>query len=109
LAQRRPHGSTDATVDFCRSNSSRSGSIPNTDKADPNIIINEITTIDNVLKRPWTAVKKYRRIATKDKAIWPESVCAEGNNYVEIAGQNYYLGADGLLMPARKNQLRHFK
>ena len=30
----------------------------------------------------------------------------------EIAGQNYFLGADGLLMPARKNQsppdLRHF-
>jgi hypothetical protein len=84
-----------------------------TDKADPNILINEITTIDNALTRPWTAVKKYRRVATKEKAVWPESVCAEGNNHVEIAGQNYFLGADGLLMPARKNQsppdLRHFK
>jgi hypothetical protein len=84
-----------------------------TDKADPNIIINEITTIDNALTRPWTAIKKYRRVATKEEAVWPESVCAEGNVHIEIAGQNYFLGADGLLMPARKNQsppdLRHFK
>jgi hypothetical protein len=84
-----------------------------TDKADPNIIINEITTVDNALTRPWTAIKRYRRIATKEEAVWPESVCAEGNVHVEIAGQNYFLGADGLLMPARKNQsppdLRHFK
>jgi hypothetical protein len=83
------------------------------DKADPNIINNEITTIDNALTRPWTAIKKYRRIATKEEAVWPESVCAEGNVHVEIAGQNYFLGADGLLMPARKNQsppdLTHFK
>jgi hypothetical protein len=84
-----------------------------TDKADPNIIINEITTIDNALTRPWTAIKRYRRVAAKEEAVWPESVCAEGNVHVEIAGQNYFLGADGLLMPARKNQsppdLRHFK
>jgi hypothetical protein len=83
------------------------------DKADPNIIINEITTIDNALTQPWTAIKKYRRVATKEEAVWPESVCAEGNVHIEIAGQNYFLGADGLLMPARKNQsppdLRHFK
>jgi len=84
-----------------------------TDKTSPNIIINEITTIDSALTRPWTATKKYRRVATNDKAIWPESVCAEGNQHVEIAGQNYFLGADGLLMPTRKNQsppdLNHFK
>jgi len=84
-----------------------------TDKANPNIIINEITTIDSALTRPWTATKKYRRVATNDKAVWPESVCAEGNQHVEIAGQNYFLGADGLLMPTRKNQsppdLKHFK
>ena len=83
------------------------------DKADPNVIINEITTIDNALTQPWTAVKKYRRVARNDKAVWPESVCAEGNQHVEIAGQNYFLGADGLLMPARKNQsppdVKHFK
>jgi hypothetical protein len=29
---------------------------------------------------------------------------AEGNVHVEIAGQNYFLSADGFLMPARKDQ-----
>jgi hypothetical protein len=73
------------------------------DKADPNIIINEITTIDNALTRPWTATKKYRRGST-EQPVWPESACAEGNVHVEIAGQNYFLSADGFLMPARKDQ-----
>jgi hypothetical protein len=73
------------------------------DKADPNIIVNEITTIDNALTRPWTATKKYRRGST-EQPVWPESACAEGNVHVEIAGQNYFLSADGLLMPARKDQ-----
>ena len=73
------------------------------DKADPNIIVNEITTIDNALTRPWTATKKYRRVST-EQPVWPESACAEGNVHVEIAGQNYFLSADGFLMPARKDQ-----
>ncbi len=83
------------------------------DKTDPNIILNEITTIDNALTRPWTAIKKYRRVANAQQAVWPEAVCAEGNVHVEIAGQNYFLSADGYLMPARKNQpppdLKYFK
>jgi hypothetical protein len=74
-----------------------------TDKADPNIIINEITTVDNALTRPWSATKKYRRVNT-EQPVWPESACAEGNVHVEIAGQNYFLSADGFLMPARKDQ-----
>jgi len=73
------------------------------DKADPNIIINEITTIDNALTRPWTATKKYRRGST-EQPVWPEAACAEGNVHIEIAGQNYFLSADGFLMPARKDQ-----
>jgi hypothetical protein len=73
------------------------------DKSDPNIIHNEITTIDNALTRPWTATKKYRR-ASVEQPVWNEAVCAEGNVHVEIAGQNYFLSADGYLMPARKGQ-----
>src|SRR6202171_3534735 len=34
------------------------------DKADPNLLRDEITTIDNALTRPWSAVKTYRRVAT---------------------------------------------
>ena len=81
------------------------------DKADPKILIDEITTIDNALTRPWTAVKRYRRADVK-QPVWPEAVCAEGNVHVEIGGTNYMLSADGMLMPARKGQqppnLRHF-
>ena len=31
------------------------------DKSNPDILLNEITTIDNALTRPWTVTKKYRR------------------------------------------------
>jgi hypothetical protein len=81
------------------------------DKADPNILYDEITTIDHALTRPWTATKKYRR-AQNPRPAWGESVCAENNPHVEIGGQGYMLSADGLLMPAKKDQpppdLRYF-
>jgi len=80
------------------------------DRSDPNILINEITTIDNALTRPWTVVKKYRR---EQNFIWFENICAEGNAHVAIGKENYMMSADGLLMPARKNQappdLRYFQ
>ena len=72
----------------------------------------EITTIDNALTRPWTAIKKYRRVQNP-RPVWRESVCAESNAHVEIGGQGYMLSADGLLMPAKKDQappdLRYFE
>ena len=80
------------------------------DKSNPDILVNEITTIDNALTRPWAVVKKYRR---ERNFIWFENVCAEGNAHVAIGKENYMLSADGLLMPARKNQappdLRYFQ
>jgi hypothetical protein len=80
------------------------------DKTNPDILVNEITTIDNALTRPWTVIKKYRR---ERNFIWFENVCAEGNAHVAIGKENYMLSADGLLMPARKNQappdLRYFQ
>jgi hypothetical protein len=81
------------------------------DKADPNILHIDMTTIDNALTRPWSVIKKWRR-AQNPRPVWRESVCSENNSHVEIAGQGYFLSADGLLMPARKDQvppdLRHF-
>jgi hypothetical protein len=80
------------------------------DKSNLDVLINEITTIDNALTRPWTVVKKYRR---ERNFIWFENICAEGNAHVAIGKENYMLSADGLLMPARKNQappdLRYFQ
>ena len=48
-----------------------------------------------------------------DQPIWsPHGVCAESNNHVSIGKENYYLSADGYLMPTKKGQpppdLRYF-
>jgi hypothetical protein len=79
------------------------------DKANPNIIYDEITTIDNALTRPWSIKKTYRREA---KVVWPENNCTEGNNDVVIGSESYLLSADGYLMPVKKDQpppdLRYF-
>ena len=73
---------------------------------------NEMTVIDNALSRPWTADKRYTRDADP-LAEWFESVCTEYNAQVFIGKENYFLSADGYLMPARKDQpppdTRYFK
>jgi hypothetical protein len=82
------------------------------DKSKPDALSDEITTIDHALSRPWTVTKNYVRahIAQPD---WIEEVCAEGNQHIGIAGQNYFMSGDGRLMPAKKDQpapdLRYFK
>jgi len=79
------------------------------DKANPNIIYDEMTTIDNALTRPWSVKKTYRR---EPKVVWPENNCTEGNNDVVIRNESYLLSADGYLMPVKKDQpppdLRYF-
>jgi hypothetical protein len=73
------------------------------DKDNPNLMHNVITTNDHALTRPWTATKTYRRMPSA-RPVWRESVCAEANPHVEIGKQGYMLSADGLLMPAKKDQ-----
>jgi hypothetical protein len=79
------------------------------DKKNPDILHDEVTTIDNALTRPWTVTKNYRR---ERKPIWFEYNCAEDNHHVVIGKENYYVSEDGYLMPARKDQkapdLRYF-
>jgi hypothetical protein len=79
------------------------------DKANPNIIYDEMTTIDNALTRPWSIKKTYRR---EPKVVWPENNCTEGNSDVVIGSESYLLSADGYLMPVKKDQpppdLRYF-
>jgi hypothetical protein len=83
------------------------------DKADPNLLHDEITTIDHALTHPWTVTKNYRRTQTNQPVWWHEDVCAEGNVHVDIGGQAYFLSSDGLLMPTLKNQpppdLKYFR
>jgi hypothetical protein len=81
------------------------------DKSNPNTLFDEITVIDNALTQPWTITKTYVR-EPKKYPVWRETVCAEGNQHVIIGKENYFLSADGLLMPVKKNQpppdLRYF-
>jgi len=82
------------------------------DPANPKILHDEITTIDNALTRPWTVKRSYRR-DTRPQPIWSEYICTEDNHHVRIGDENYMVGSDGLLMPVRKGQrppdLRYFK
>ena len=83
------------------------------DKADPNLMHDDITTIDHALTRPWVVNQTYRRVVS-DKPLWfPHEVCGEGNNHVGIGKENYFLSSDGYLMPTKKDQpppdLRYFK
>jgi hypothetical protein len=83
-------------------------------KTDNNILHDEITVIDNALTRPWTVLREYRRNPV-ERPVWREFICAEGNSlsHVQIGKENYFLSADGLLMPVRKGQeppdLRYFQ
>jgi hypothetical protein len=82
------------------------------DRNDPNVLHDEITVFDHALTRPWSVDKTYRR-SQDPHPNWPEAYCTEGNNQIAIGKENYFLSADGLLMPAKKNQappdLRYFK
>jgi hypothetical protein len=74
------------------------------DKADPNILHDEITTADHGLTRPWTVTRSYRRAGREALLDWSEYVCTEDESRIEIADQVYKLSPEGLLMPVRKGQ-----
>ena len=80
------------------------------DKSAKDTLLNEITVIDHAFTRPWTVTKKY--IREQGRVIWNEDECGENNNHVVIGKENYFLSADGLLMPTKKDQappdLRYF-
>jgi hypothetical protein len=82
------------------------------DKANPNLLHDEMTTIDHALTRPWTVDKRYVRNPNL-RATWTEYYITEYNAQIGIGKENYFLSADGLLMPAKKDQappdLRYFK
>jgi len=82
------------------------------DKADPNVIHDEVTVIDHALTRPWTVDKKYVH-SSNPRPDWRENSCVEGSGLVAIGKEMYVLRSDGLLMPAKEDQpppdLRYFK
>jgi hypothetical protein len=70
------------------------------DKTDPNLLHNEITTVDHALTRPWTVTRSYQR---ERKPVWFEHLC-EVNHDVAIGDEHYFISVDGYLMPTRKDQ-----
>jgi hypothetical protein len=50
--------------------------------------------------------------ARTEENDWREHVCAENNPHVQVGKETYFLSANGLLMPAKKDQappdLRYF-
>jgi hypothetical protein len=82
------------------------------DKDNPDILHDEITVIDHALTRPWSVDKTFRR-HPNPRPSWNETACVEGNNQVVIGKENYFLSADGNLMPSKKDQpppnLKYFK
>jgi hypothetical protein len=81
------------------------------DKSNKDILLNEITTYDHALTRPWTVIKHYHRVPGPIE--FHEDLCNEDNMHVYIGKEGYFLSGDGYLMPTKKNQpppdLRYFK
>jgi len=71
------------------------------DKANPDRLNDEITTIDHALTRPWTVLRAFNR---EHDPMWPEFVCAEDNHHVMVGHETYFRSVDGTLMPTRKDQ-----
>jgi len=71
------------------------------DKENPELLHNDITTFDHALTRPWTVHKTYQ---LQKRPIWAENICSVGNQHVQIGKEGYFLSADGLLMPSKKDQ-----
>jgi hypothetical protein len=81
------------------------------DKADGNLLHDEITVIDHALTRPWTVMKNYRR-TLDPRPDWPEYNCNERIPFTHIGDEYYKVDQDGVLVPTRQNQpppdLRYF-
>ncbi|HEY7298584.1 MAG TPA: hypothetical protein VH684_11670 [Xanthobacteraceae bacterium] len=71
------------------------------DRANPDLLYDEVTTFDHALTRPWTVTRRYGR---EHHPLWPEDVCREDNHHVDIGKESYFVSDDGFLMPTRKDQ-----
>jgi hypothetical protein len=71
------------------------------DRADPNLLHDDVTTFDRALTRPYTVARTYRR---EPNPVWPEDICDEDNHHVNIGHESYFISEDGYLMPTRKDQ-----
>ena len=71
------------------------------DKKNPDIMRDEITTIDDAFTRPWTVSRFMRR--AKDQTF-DEYTCTEDDHWLVIGGYLYMKDGDGYVMPLQKNE-----
>jgi hypothetical protein len=71
------------------------------DRANRSILHDEITVTDSALTHPWAVTRSYLRDRAPE---WIESDCAASDIQVKIGNEYYFRGADGMLMPIRKDQ-----
>ena len=64
------------------------------DRADPNLLHDEMTIIDHAFTRPWTVDKRYVRRA-EPHPDWVEAYCTEGTALVFVGKEAYYVSGDG--------------
>lgn len=106
---RNPHSYDSSGIPFHRDDAAGVKERIYLDKANADVLHDEITTFDDALTRPWMVTRNYRR--ARD-AKWVEYICAEDNHHVVIGKEDYLLSADNQLMPTHKDQpppdLRNF-
>jgi hypothetical protein len=73
------------------------------DKADQNLLHDDMIVEDNALTRPWTVKKSYRRSAEAHPQ-WPEHICVWEIKTLRLGDEIYRIGDDGLLAPTKKDQ-----
>jgi hypothetical protein len=74
------------------------------DPGNPDILHDQITTVDHALTRPWTVTRSYRRAGQQALRDWSEHLCIDDASRVEIGEQIYKVSPEGLLMPTHKGQ-----
>ncbi len=73
----------------------------NLDKADGDILHDDITVMDHALSHP---VIGGQEIQARERPLWAEYVCNEGNEQIRIGKESYMITSDGYLMPVQKDQ-----
>jgi hypothetical protein len=71
------------------------------DKANKDLLHNQVTVEDHALTRPWTIERVYKRAANP---IWDFVDCAENNTHLRVGTEYYMISADGYLMPTKRGQ-----
>jgi hypothetical protein len=106
---KNPHSYDSSGIPFHKDNGAVIKERISLDKANPEVMRDEITTIDDALTRPWTVTRSYRHVRDPK---WVEYVCAEDNHHLVLGNEDYLVSEDGFIMPTRKGQnppdLRNF-